>query len=501
MLGSAWLACLLSLPAQESGDSAFRYPLHEFTLDNGMRVLIVEQRDVPRVHGSLWWRVGSVHERPGATGLSHFFEHMMFMGTDVIGTTDPRKDAELNAAIEQRMSGIREIKLRRLEAQRRGAAPDPADEARFKALWKEYEGLVAEQKGVIVPEHLSKIFQAHGGTGLNATTSYDRTNYFVELPANKVELFCWLESDRFLKPVFRSFYPEREVVKEERRMRTDSTPTGLVNEAFMAQFWQAHSYRWPVIGWMSDIDQYTLADAEAYYKAHYTPENCTAVFVGDVQVAPLKEQVKRYFGRLPRRTAPREPVVTVEPDQAAERRLVAEVDAADDVGLRWHAPAAVHADAAALDLLTNVLAGRSGRLYGPLVEQRKLALDVEAWYWGLRYGGAVQVGAQPREGVDPLEVEKALLELVAEVQAKGVTDRELQKAKNQSLADFARRMRTNSGIAQQLGYWETVGTVSDFFASLKAAERVTAADLQRVAQVYLKPSGRNVLILKRKAKK
>src|SRR6185295_9708606 len=189
------LGLLLAVPciAQEK-ESGFKLPVEEFVLDNGLRVLLVERHDVPRVFCSLWWRVGSVNERPGVTGLSHFFEHMMFMGTDVIGTTDAVKDADLNAKIEGVMAKIREIKLARLEAKRRGVEPSAEAEAHYQALTKEYEGYVEEQKKII-PEHLSKIFQANGGIGLNATTSFDRTNYFVELPANKVELFCWLESD------------------------------------------------------------------------------------------------------------------------------------------------------------------------------------------------------------------------------------------------------------------------------------------------------------------
>lgn len=490
-------ACLAVLLGVQ--DPPFKLPIEELVLDNGLRVLIVERHDVPRVHCSLWWRVGSVHERPGVTGLSHFFEHMMFMGTDVIGTTDPKKDAELNAKIEAAMSKIREIKLGRLENLRRGDAPD-AGEAEYQALRKEYDALVAEQKKITVPEHLAKLFQAAGGTGLNATTSYDRTNYFVELPANKVELFCWLESDRFLKPVFRSFYPEREVVKEERRMRTDSTPTGLVNEAYMAQFWQAHPYRWPVIGWMSDIDQYTLADAEAYYRTHYSPENCTALFVGDVDPAAVKALATRYFGRLRRFPGGRPAIVTQEPPQVAERRLLAEVDAQDEVNVRWHGPSGVHKDSPTLDLLMNVFGGRSGRLYRPLVEEKKLALDVESFYWSLRYGGAIHVGAQPREGVDAAELEKALLAIVEEARTKGVTPRELQKAKNQQMADLVRTLKTNAGIAQQLGYFETIGTHRDFFAYMKGFEAATPADLQRCAEQYLKPAGRNVLVLKRRSK-
>ncbi len=494
------LLALLVLAARPQ-ETGFKLPVQEFTLPNGMRVLVVERHDVPRVFCSLWWRVGSVHERPGVTGLSHFFEHMMFMGTDVIGTTDIVKDQELNAKIEHVMGRIREIKLARLEAQRRGLPADPKLEERYTELSKEYDGHVNEQKKTIIPEHLSKIFQANGGTGLNATTSYDRTNYFVDLPANKVELFCWLESDRFLKPVFRSFYPEREVVKEERRMRTDSTPTGLIHESFGAMLWQSHPYKWPVIGWMSDIDQYTLADAERYYRTHYSPQNCTAIFVGDVRFDELKELCTRYFGRLKRSPVERDPIVTVEPEQVAERRMIAEANAQDDFGIRWHGPSGVHQDSARLDLLMNVFGGRSGRLYRPLVEEKKLALEVQAYYESRRYGGSIAIEATPREGVDVAELEKAIGVIVEEVRQNGVKERELEKARNQQLADLVRTLKTNQGVTQQLGYFETIGTQQDFFAYVKTVETTTAADLKRLAEQWLKPTGRNILVIKRKGKK
>lgn len=487
--------------AQDKPESGFKLPVQEFVLDNGLRVLIVERHDVPRVFCSLWWRVGSVNERPGVTGLSHFFEHMMFMGTDVIGTRDAKKDAELNAKIESVMGKIRQIKLGRLEAKRRGVEPSPGDEERFKALLKEYDGYVEEQKKIIVPEHLSKIFQANGGTGLNATTSYDRTNYFVELPANKVELFCWLESDRFLRPVFRSFYPERDVVKEERRMRTDSTPTGLIHEAYWSMFWQAHPYKWPVIGWMSDIDQYTLADAQRYYDAHYSAQNCTAIFVGDVNPGEIQELCRRYFGRLKRFPGEREPIVTQEPEQLAERRMATEADAKDELSIQWHGPSAVHKDSAACDLMMSIFGGRSGRLYRPLVEEKKLALDIQSYFWSLRYGGILHLGLQPRPGADPAEAEKALLEIVEDVRKNGISERELEKVRNQQMADLVRGLKTNNGITQQLGYFETVGTQKDFFDYVRSLESTTAADVKRCAEQYLKPAGRNVLVIRRKEKK
>jgi predicted Zn-dependent peptidase len=489
------LAIILALQ-----DPGVDLPVQETTLDNGMRILVVPRREAPRVFCSLWWRVGSANERPGLTGLSHFFEHMMFMGTETIGTTDAKKDAELNAKIEAVMARVRGVKLRRLEARRRGRPSDPGDEALYGELWKEYQGLVEEQKKIAIPEHLSKIYQAAGGTGLNASTSFDRTNYFVELPSNKLELFFWLESDRFLAPVFRSFYSEREVVKEERRMRTESTPTGLINESYWSTFWQAHPYRWPVLGWMSDIDQYTVADAEEYYRAHYSPENGTAVFVGDLDPAEVIGFAGKYFGRLKRFPRPPPPIVTVEPDPPAERRVTAEADARDQVQVRWHGPSGVHADSAACDLLMAVFAGRSGRFYRPLVEERKLALGADGGYWSLRHGGVMHVGATPRPGTAPEEVEKALLGIVEEVRQGGVTDRELEKVRNQQMAELVRGLKTYGGIAQQLGYFETVGTWRDLFGYLKFLQAVTGADVKRCAEKYLRPEGRIILTIKRKGK-
>ena len=321
------------------------------------------------------------------------------------------------------------------------------------------------------------------------------------MPSNKVELFCWLESDRFLKPVFRSFYPEREVVKEERRMRTDSTPTGLIHESFSAMFWQSHPYKWPVIGWMSDIDQYCMADAERYYKTHYSPQNCTAIFVGDVKLDEIKDLCARYFGRLKRSPLVRDPIVTTEPEQVAERRMTAEANAQDSLSIRWHGPSGVHKDSAPLDLLMNVFGGRSGRLYRPLVEEKKLALEVQAGYESRRYGGSIEIDATPREGADVAALEKAIEAIVEDVRANGVQDRELEKARNQQLADLVRTLKTNQGATYQLGYFETVGTYKDFDEYVHAVETATVADLKYCAEQYLKPTGRNILVIRRKGKK
>ena len=482
-------------------DALPEIPVEELTLDNGMRVLIVQRKDTPRVYCALYWKVGSVNERPGITGLSHFFEHMMFKGTETIGTTDSRKDAEWNDKIEKTMGGVRELQLKQRECERRGEKLSDFEEHRWKEYRKQYEDLVNEQKKITVSEHLSKMFMANGGTGLNASTYYDWTRYFVELPANKVELFFWLESDRFLRPVFREFYPERDVVKEERRMRIESNPTGLINEAFNAMFWQSHPYGWPVIGWMSDIEMYTLADALKYFDVHYSPHNCTAIFVGDLEPARVRDWARSYFGRIPRSKEDPPPIVTRESEQVGERRMDAEADAQPFVMIRWHAPGTVHADTAALDLATMVLDGPSGRLHRALVEEKQLAIAADASYWALKYAGMVMFTAKPKPGISLEELEKAVMEVVERVREEGVSERELQKVKNQSIAIVVRQLQTNSGIGDALGFAEISGEWKDVTGYLKKIQKVTTSQLQEAASRYWTSQGKNVLGVKRREKK
>ncbi len=494
---------LLGLPtlAQDQKNVEIKLPVEEVILANGMKVLIVERHDVPRVFCALYWKVGSVNERPGITGLSHFFEHMMFKGTRRIGTKDAVKDAELNEKIESTMTEIREIKLARLEAERLGQKMPKDSDLLYDKLWKRYEGFVAEQQKITISEDISKIYQRNGGTGLNATTSFDRTNYFIELPANKVELFFWLEGDRFSAPVFREFYPEREVVKEERRMRYDSTPTGLIDIDFRAMFWQAHPYSWPVIGWVSDIDQYTLTDAQRYFDIHYSPQNCTAIFVGDVKKDQVKALATKYFGAIKRSKFEADPLVTVEPKQMGERRMIAEADSNPSIEVAWHAPSQAHADGTPLDVTCGILSGRTGRLWKKLVDQKKLALSCNASFWGLKYGGMVMINASPAEGAKMDELEKAIYEVVDELAAQGPTEVELRKVKNQMIADTARGLQTNAEIGNALGSSDVIHDWRDVTNSLTWIEQTSGAGVQRLMKTYFTAGGRNVLIVNRKENK
>src|SRR6266404_3915697 len=301
-----------------TGQSVFgqRVPVIEATLPNGMKVLMVERHDDPTVAGGWVAHAGSANERPGMTGIAHLFEHMMFKGTPTIGTTDYRQDKEIIAEQEKVREQIRKEEAKMRAAYRRGEIDDllkpESKTERLKELEKTFAQLVAKQRDVLVKNEFDRIYTTAGASGMNAFTTTDLTGYFITVPANKLELWMWMESERIFHPVFREFYAERDVVFEERRMRTDSTPLGKFGEEFNAMFWQSLPYSWPTVGWPSDIPAISKAQADEFYGLYYSPQNITLILVGDFDPAKARELAGRYFERIPR--GPKDPpdVVTVE---------------------------------------------------------------------------------------------------------------------------------------------------------------------------------------------
>jgi predicted Zn-dependent peptidase len=268
---------------------AQQVPVFQTNLANGLRVLLVERHDDPTMAGGWVAHVGSANERPGITGIAHLFEHMMFKGTPTIGTTNYQKDLQIIAEQENVRGEMRleEDKLR--AAFRRGEIDDllkPENRTdRLRELDKAFQKLIADQRAILVKNEFDKVYTRAGASGMNAFTSEDMTGYFITVPANKLELWCWMESERILRPVFREFYAERDVVYEERRLRTESTPLGKFAEQFEAMVWQSHPYKWPVIGWPSDLPSITKAQAEAFYALYYAPQNLALILVGDFKPA------------------------------------------------------------------------------------------------------------------------------------------------------------------------------------------------------------------------
>ncbi len=513
------LAALVAAAALAAPALALAQELNvvERTLPNGMKVLMVPRHDQPTISCGWLARVGSANERPGITGLAHLFEHMMFKGTRTIGTKDAARDLELNRLQDEVQVGIREEMSLLREKQRRGEIRDMMDPAvrtpRLTELLGKFDALVAEQRGLIVKDEMDKLYQEQGSTGLNASTSEDRTFYIVGIPSNKLELWMWLESDRLANPVFREFYSERNVILEERRQTLESRPGGTVDEAFNAMTWMAHPYSWEVIGWPSDISQVTREQGSEFFATYYAPNNITAILVGDFDVEKTWALAQKYFGRIPANPKGVPEVITLEPTQPAEQRMVAEVERTPSVEADFKAVPAVHKDAAALQVLGVVLGGApmtgrpgmggpmrppSGRLHKSLVLGQKVATRATASFRGQKYGGLFSVTATPGPGKRPDEVEPLLYAEVEKVVKEGVTDDELSRAKNAIRVAWYTRLESNSGIRESLSQAESAGTYRDLLDAPKKVEAVTREDVQRVAKQYLVKESRNVLLTTRK---
>ena len=280
----------------------------EHELDNGLTLLLVPRSGDPNIAAGWIAKVGSTYERPGITGVAHLFEHMMFKGTRTIGTRNIEEDLRIISELDDLQRQIQAEDSALLRAYALGQISDPNDPAvrtrRHGELLEAFEALLVRQEELLIKEDFSRTYTGHGASGMNAGTSYDFTIYFVNVPANKLELWFWMESDRLLTPVFREFYSERDVVHEERRLRTDSTPIGKFQEQFEAMFWQSSPYGWPVVGWPSDLAGITREEALAFFDVYYAPNNLVAALVGDFDPDDAVMLAERYLGRLERGATP-----------------------------------------------------------------------------------------------------------------------------------------------------------------------------------------------------
>ena len=474
----------------------------EHQLSNGMKVLLLERNDAPSISGGWVARVGSVDERPGITGMAHLFEHMMFKGTPTIGTKDYEKDLEIIAAQEKVRDAMRSEERRMREMWRRGEITDLQDPDQKTAEWKqlneEFKKLVEDHRKVIVKNEFDRIYTANGGSRMNAYTSYDHTAYFISVPANKLELFMWMESERLLRPVFREFYAERDVVFEERRMRTESTPLGKFFESFNSLFWESHPYSWPIIGWPSDIPAISKKQADAFYATYYMPQNLTLVLVGDFKTKPALAMAEKYFGRLKKGEGLPPDVVTLEQPQKAEKRFYAEAETNPNVDIYWHTPAFGHKDTYPLSVLSQVLSTRTGRLHKELVLGKKMATDTWAWQGARKYAGEFNMGAEITEGNTLEMAEQEIYRLIEQIKTEPVPTKELQKVKNNFAAAEYRRLSSNHPILMQIMRSEGLGNWREINEAGPKIQAVTPADLQSVAKKYFTKENRAVAVYTRK---
>jgi predicted Zn-dependent peptidase len=482
--------------------SAQKIPVVEKRLPNGFKLLLVERHEEPRIAGGWVAHVGSANERPGITGIAHLFEHMMFKGTPTIGTTDAARDLDILVQQEQVRDEMRAEEARMRQALRKGDVEDitsPESKSdHYKELEARFQKLIEAERQVLVKNEFDRVYTTAGASGMNAFTTEDMTGYFITVPANKLELWCWMESERLLHPVFREFYAERDVVFEERRMRTESTPVGKFAEQFNAMFWDAHPYHWPVIGWPSDIPAISKKQADDFYQQYYQPDNITLVLVGDFDPAAAETMVTRYFSRIPKGSSPPSEVTTLEIPSVGEKRYYAEAETNPQLDILWRTVGFGHKDSYPLDVLQLLLSGRTGRLYKGLVLGRQVATEAAAVQDSRKWAGAFEIEAEVREGKTPGEVEAALYEELERIKNEPIPPEELQKVKNQFAAAEYRKLSANFPIFRQVLQNEGLGDWHEVNEAGPRLQAVTAEDVQRVAKKYLVKENRAVAVYTRK---
>jgi predicted Zn-dependent peptidase len=481
---------------------AQKVPVVEKTLSNGMRLLMVERHDDPSIAGGWVARVGSSNERPGITGIAHLFEHMMFKGTPTLGTKNYAKDQQIIAEQERVRDLMREEDARMRAAWRRGEITDlqkPENKsARYQELEKQFKALIDQQREILVKNEFDRVYSGIGGSGMNAFTSADMTAYFITVPANRLEFWMWMESERLLRPVFREFYAERDVVFEERRMRTESTPTGKFEEQFESLFWTSHPYHWPVIGWPSDIPAISKAQADEFYGIYYSPQNISLILVGDFKAADAVAAAEQYFGRIPRGKKDPPDVVTLEVEQLMEKRMNAEAETNPSADILWHTVPFGHPDSFPLQVVAQLLSTRTGRLYKGLVLGAKKATETWAWQDPRKWAGVFNIGGEAANGVKPEDVEQTIYTEIDRLKTETVPEDELQKVKNNFAAAEYRRLSANHPILMQIIANEGKGNWREINEAGPKIQAVTVDDIKRVAAKYFTKEGRCVAIYTRK---
>jgi predicted Zn-dependent peptidase len=466
----------------------------EHTCPNGVKLLVLERHFSPTVSIRMLFRTGSVDEAGGKTGLAHMFEHMMFKGTRTLGTKNYAKEKPLLAEIDRLHRRIDEEKSK----------GEKADQAQIANLIDSLRSVEARAAELVLPNELWNLYEREGASELNAGTAADLTQYVLDLPSNKIQLWAMLDSDRVKNPVFRQFYSENEVVKEERRMRIDSNPDGKLYESFLATAFAAHPYRHPTIGWESDLDHLSVQDLEDFYRRQYTPDRLTIAVVGDVNARSVISLVDRYFGTWKPAAAPEPREPTVEPPQQGQRRGTVETEAEPHLMIGFHVPRYPDPDYFLFSALSRLLSdGQSSRLYHALVEKKHLATSVgsDSSTPGERYDTLFTVDAAPRYPHTPEEVEKAIFEELELLKRTPVEQWEIDKVRARVNFDLLNTLQTNDGMATTLAYDQGIfGDWHYLLREQKAMDAMTAKDLQRVAQRIFRMENSTVVTRVRKKK-
>lgn len=449
----------------------------DFTLDNGMKFIVMERHQAPVVSFMTYVDVGAAYEEKGKTGAAHFLEHLAFKGTTQIGTKNYRAEKILLDQLDRLFDQIQ-------------AAKAAGNEQVVGRLQQEFDRVKTQAADYVKQNELAQVVEQSGGEGLNATTSADETRYFYSFPSNKLELWMSLESERFLDPVFREFYEEKEVILEERRMRTDNSPIGKMFETFLQTAFPDYPYGRPTIGYEADIRSLRRQDIQKFFETYYTPSHIIAAVVGDVDPAEVKRLAETYFGRYRVRSeAPSIQVPTLRP--SGPKEVVVRLATQPWYLEGYLRSPSNHPDDVVYQIIGSILTdGRTSRLYKSLVEQQQLALNVNVanGFPGDRYSNIMLIYALTAPGHTVEEIAAAMDAEIQRLKTEPVAAEELERVKNQARAGLLQTLASNQGMSSLLPEYEaTRGSWRNLFEELKAIEATTAEDVQRVARETFVP--------------
>jgi predicted Zn-dependent peptidase len=484
------LAMILALSALAAAQdlASFEKRITVKKLDNGLTVIICERPEAPVFSFETHVDAGSVQDPMGQTGMAHMFEHMAFKGTDTIGTTDYPAEKLALAKVEQAYAAYIEERDK----------PVGRNDQKLKDLQKAWQDAIAEAQKYVKPNEFPQILESNGAEGLNAGTDLDDTVYHYSVPENRLELWAYLESSRFIHPVMREFYKERNVVIEERRMRTDSNPFGRLLEQFVTAAFQAHPYHRPTIGWMADLNSFSATDAQHFFETYYIPSNMVVAIVGDVKAGEAMPIIEKYFSKIPAREKPDERTTT-EPPQNSERRVVL-YDRSQPLYLEgYHRPDYRSADDNVYDAIADLMSkGRTSRLYRALVRDKKIASYATGFTGlpGVKYPHLFAFLAVPLPGHKPDEMADAIHTEIDRLKKEDITDDELKMIRTRAKANLLRGLDSNQGLASSLSLYQArYDDWRELFRQVDNLDKVSKADVRRIANQTFVPTNRTVGII------
>ena len=460
-------------------------------LKNGLTVLMVERHISPTVALYIRHCVGAVDETKGESGAAHLLEHMMFKGTTTIGTKNYPAEKIILDKIE--LTGVA-LDKEKMKAQ-------TADPKIIQNLTVQLKKMHVQHKQYIIANEIDRLYTENGGLDMNASTGQDVTTYKVSLPASKIELWARIETDRLLNPVFREFYTERDVVMEERRQRVESDPDGKLYEQFLNAAYKTHPYGRPILGWTEDLTNLSPNSVRKIFAKYKAPENIVIAVVGDINPADTLKLIDKYFGRIPA-SREKKNIISAEPIQTEERKVTVPFDANPMMIIGFHKPTAPAYDDYVFDVLETILTkGRTSRMYNLLVTEMQIAESVSAANGvpGTRYPNLFTIFAKPRHPHTNIELEEIILKEIEKIKTQPVSDAELAKAKNQLKMGYIQSLDSNAELASILSYYEVLlGDFLYFSNYLTNIEKVTSADIQKAARLYLNKENRTIAVLNKK---